>query len=73
MGNTEDLANHDFGYFDMGRVLDLMEDAFIKIADDGELFLDEEFMMNIFFLSLKGSHHSKIFWITYLKNRRGSL
>ena len=37
-------------YFDMGCVLDLMEDAFIKIADNGELFLDEVFIMNIFLL-----------------------
>ena len=71
-GKTEDLADHDFGYFDMGRVLDLMEDAFIKIADDGELFLDEEFMMNIFSPLAERVNHSKSFLITYLKNRRGS-
>ena len=32
----------------MGRTVDLMEEAFEKIANDGELILDEEFMMNIF-------------------------
>ena len=32
----------------MGRALDLLEDAFEKIRDNGELLLDEEFMMNIF-------------------------
>ncbi len=32
----------------MGRTVDLMEKAFEKIANDGEMKLDEEFMMNIF-------------------------
>ncbi len=32
----------------MGQIVDLMEDAFEKIANDGERLLDEQFMMNIF-------------------------
>ncbi len=32
----------------MGRTIDLMEDAFEKIATDSERMLDEQFMMNIF-------------------------
>jgi hypothetical protein len=32
----------------MGRTVDLMEEAFEKFANDGEMMLDEEFMMNIF-------------------------
>ena len=32
----------------MGRTVDLMEEAFEKIANDGEMMLVEEFMMNIF-------------------------
>jgi hypothetical protein len=32
----------------MGRTVDLMEEAFEKIANDGEMMLDKEFMMNIF-------------------------
>ena len=47
-GNVEDLAEWDFGYYDMGRALDLMADAFEKIRDDGGLLLDEEFIMGIF-------------------------
>jgi hypothetical protein len=31
----------------MGRTIDLMEEAFEKIANDGEMMVDEEFMMNI--------------------------
>ena len=32
----------------MGRTVDLMEETFEKIANDGEMMLDEEFTMNIF-------------------------
>ncbi len=32
----------------MGRTVDLMEEAFEKIANDGGMMLDKEFMMNIF-------------------------
>jgi hypothetical protein len=32
----------------MRRTVDLMEEAYEKIANDGEMMLDEEFMMNIF-------------------------
>ncbi len=32
----------------MGQTVDLMEEAFEKIANDGEMMLVEEFMMNIF-------------------------
>ena len=32
----------------MGRCVDLMKEAFLKIADDGELILNEDYMMNIF-------------------------
>ncbi len=32
----------------MGRTVDLMEEAFEKIANEGVMMLDKEFMMNIF-------------------------
>ena len=32
----------------MAECVDLMEEAFLKIADDGELILNEDHMMNIF-------------------------
>ena len=32
----------------MGWTVNLMEEAFEKIANDGEMMLDEEFMMHIF-------------------------
>jgi hypothetical protein len=47
-GNTENLAQYDFGAVSMGRTLDMLEDAFIKISSDGALLLDEDFVMNIF-------------------------
>ncbi len=47
-GKTPELAEFRFGVQDMGRRVDLMEEAFEKIANDGEMMLDKEFMMNIF-------------------------
>ena len=32
----------------MGRCVDLIEEAFLKIADDSELILNEDYMTNIF-------------------------
>jgi hypothetical protein len=32
----------------MGQTVDLMEEAFETIANDGEMMFDKEFMMNIF-------------------------
>ncbi len=36
----------------MGKALDAMEHAFEMIVDNGELSLDEEFMMNHLFMDL---------------------
>ena len=47
-GNCQDLAEHDFGVADMAWTVDLMEKAFTRVANNGELLLDEDFMMNIF-------------------------
>ena len=47
-GNTEGLAKFDFGAMDMGSIIDLLEDAMEKIAGNGDLMLQEDFMMNIF-------------------------
>jgi hypothetical protein len=47
-GKTESLSNYDFGYYDMGRTLDIVETAFMKIIDDPSKFLDEDFMMGLF-------------------------
>ncbi len=46
--NTENLAHYNFGAVSMGRTVDMLEDAFIKISSNGLLILDEDFMMNIF-------------------------
>mmetsp|Transcript_16339 Transcript_16339/g.35368 ORF Transcript_16339/g.35368 Transcript_16339/m.35368 type:complete len:195 (-) Transcript_16339:349-933(-) len=45
--NTGDLQEYGFGYFDLGKMLDLFDDAFKEIMEDGSLFLDEDFMMKI--------------------------
>ena len=47
-GNTVNTGAEGFAALNMGIVLDLMEDAFINISRDGQLLLDEYFMMNIF-------------------------
>ena len=47
-GNTEDLEGFDFAMLDMGIACKLLEDAMVDMAKTPELFLDEDFMMNIF-------------------------
>lgn len=47
-GKCGDFSEHDFGLYDMGLTVDLLEDAFSQIENDGKLILNEEFMMNIF-------------------------
>jgi hypothetical protein len=51
-GNSHELSKFNFGYYDMGKALDSMEAAFESILDDGELIVDEDFMMNNLFLDL---------------------
>ena len=34
-GNTKDLAAFNFGYYDMGIMLDLIEECFEGIVEDG--------------------------------------
>ena len=45
---TKDLAKYDWGVADMGLCVDLMKVAFLEVSEDGEMMLDEDFMMNIF-------------------------
>lgn len=47
-GKTESLSHYDFGYYDMGKALDIMESAFMEIIDDPSKFLDEDYMMGLF-------------------------
>lgn len=47
-GNTHTLSHRKWGERSMPRSLDLAYQAFIAIQADGDKFLDEEFMMNIF-------------------------
>ncbi len=44
-GICQVLKSADFGVFDMGQTVDLMESTFESIAQDGSLLLDEGFMM----------------------------
>jgi hypothetical protein len=47
-GNTEYLAEYNFGAVSMGHTVDMLEVAFTKISEDSLLILDKDFMMNIF-------------------------
>ena len=46
--NTFKLASHNWGEKSMGRVIDLVYNAFVAIQADGSLILDYDFMMGIF-------------------------
>jgi len=46
--NTFKLSHHKWGEKSMGRVIDLVYDAFVAIQADGTLILDYDFMMGIF-------------------------
>ena len=47
-GNVKDLGQYGFSYYDMGSVLDLMEDRFEEISSDGSLMMNEDYMMDMF-------------------------
>lgn len=39
-GNTEHLAQYNFGAISMGCTVDMLKEAFIKISSDGTMLLD---------------------------------
>ena len=47
-GNCGNLSEFGFGVADMPVALDLLDEAMGKVAVDGDLLLDEDFMMGIF-------------------------
>ena len=47
-GNAHNLAEYGFSALHMGEALDLMNDAFKDVVNDGKLLLDEDFIMHIF-------------------------
>ena len=46
-GNAHLLSADNFGITDMAEVAELIHDALVKIASDGKLILDQDFMMGI--------------------------
>ena len=46
--NCGDLGKYGFGVSDIPKAVDLMDKAFAEITKDGNLMLDNDFMMNIF-------------------------
>ena len=55
IGNVEILAQPDFGAMDKGLVADLCDDEVENIADNGDLMLQEDFMMKITGIPVSGS------------------
>jgi hypothetical protein len=47
-GNTHKLAHRKWGERSMGRAIDLLHSAFIKVREEPQLILDYEFIMTIF-------------------------
>jgi len=47
-GKTHELGHRNWSERSMGRAVDLMYNAFVEVESDGELMLDEDFIMNIF-------------------------
>ncbi len=47
-GKTHKLAHCNWSERSMGRAVDLMYNAFVEVELDGELMLDEDFIMGIF-------------------------
>jgi hypothetical protein len=47
-GNTHKLAHRNWGERSMGRAIDLLHVAFIKVREEPQLILDYEFIMTIF-------------------------
>jgi len=47
-GNTHKLADCKWGEKSMGRVIDLLHDAMLKVQSDGSILLHYDFIMNIF-------------------------
>ena len=45
---TQDLAKYEWGVADMGLCVDLMEKAFMQVAEDGEKLIKEHFIMKCF-------------------------
>ncbi len=47
-GKTHELARCNWSERSMGRAVDLMYNAFVEVESDGELMLDDDFIMGIF-------------------------
>ena len=57
-GNTHNFGAHGYNQSVMstGKAIDALEEAMAKIEDDGELFLDEAFMSDIFSNIMEGDN-----------------
>ena len=47
-GNCSNIEKYGFVVTDMPKAVDLMDKAFAEITKDGNLMLDDDFMMNLF-------------------------
>ena len=47
-GNSHLMGKYDWNVRSMGRTIDILEEALVKIEEDNELIIQEDYMMNIF-------------------------
>ena len=70
-GKTHELKEFNFGYYDMGKALDLMETAFESILNDGSLIYDEAFMMDSIFAEISNTVDPFREYLTYMSEEKG--
>ena len=58
-GCADKLAGDNFCVLDMNSIIDSVERVMEQVVANGELFLDEDFMMDIFLISYCLSHRSR--------------
>ncbi len=70
-GNTHKLAHRKWGERSMGKVIDMLHSAFIKIQDEPPLLLDFEYIRHIFEPYMTSSLISKIIWTISRRSKKG--
>ena len=70
-GKTHELKDYNFGYYDMGKALDLMERAFESILNNGCLIYDQDFMMDSIFAKISKTVDPFREYLNYMWEEKG--
>jgi hypothetical protein len=70
-GKTHELKDYNFGYYDMGKALDLMERAFKSILNNGCLIYDQDFMMDSIFAKISKTVDPFREYLNYMWEEKG--